>query len=134
MDPVSILCILVGVLVIVGRGPLVFAPQATIRFYERMLSTDARVRAIGVPIGLLAAALLVLPPGEGTAAGLLRLLGWIFAVATVWLLVAPGSYRRLAQGVLEFAAQSVDSAVVRGLGLFGVAIGFALIYAGLFVV
>ena len=134
MDPVSILCILLGLLVIVGRGPLLFAPQATLRFYERLLATDARVRVFGVVFGLLAVALLVPVPGEGTAAGLLRALGWIFAAGTVWLLAAPGSYRLVAQGVLEFAEGSVDSAVVRGVGILAVGIGLALIYAGLFVV
>lgn len=134
VDPVAALCIAVGLLVIIGRGPLVFAPQATIRFYERMLSTDARIRGLGVVMAVLALALLVPALGEGTAAGLLRLLGWIFAGATVWLLAAPGSYRLLAQGVLEFMEHSVDSAVVRGVGIFAVGLGLALIYVGLFVV
>ena len=55
MDSLSIICIVVGALVILKRGPLMFAPNATLRFYDRLfLSTNARVRAAGVVIATLA--------------------------------------------------------------------------------
>ena len=53
MDSLSIICIAVGILVIVCRGPLIFAPSATLRFYDRwLLSTNARFRVFGVVLGM----------------------------------------------------------------------------------
>ena len=47
MDSLSIICIAVGILVIVRRGPLIFAPSATLRFYDRwLLSTNARFQVL----------------------------------------------------------------------------------------
>ena len=80
----------------------------------------------------LAVALIALLPGDGQPAGLLRALGWLWAAATLWLLAAPGSYRRLASGVLHFFESAVDEAVVRIIGVVAVAIGIGLIYFGVY--
>ena len=134
MDPVSIFCILLGVLIIATRAPLIFAPSATLAFFGRLLSTDARIRGFGVVIAALALPLIVLPLGEGSGAGMLHALGWLWAAATLWLLSAPGSYGRLARRVLEYFESSVDDAIVRIVGLVAVAIGGALVYVGVYVV
>lgn len=134
MDPPSILYILIGSLVIAGRGPMVFAPRATLRFFDRLLSTDARVRGISLVFAPLPAAVVTLPLGEGPAAEVLSALGWLFAAATLWLLSAPASYRRLAHAVLGFFESSVDEAVVRIVALVAVAIGVSMIYVGICVV
>ena len=134
MDPLSILCILIGILIIAVRAPMIFAPTATLRFFGRLISTDAGIRGIGLVIAPLAVALVVLARGEGLAAGILHALGWLFAAATLWLLAAPDSYRRLARGVLDFFESSVDPAIVRIIGLVAVATGVAIIYIGIYVV
>ena len=65
MDSLAIICIVVGIVTIVRRGPLIFSPRATLRVYDRwILSTNARFRAFGVVITTVAMALL-LPFGEG---------------------------------------------------------------------
>ena len=133
MDPLSVLCVLIGTLIIAGRGPMIFAPRATLRFFSRLLSTDARIRGIGVVLAPLAVATIALPLGEGEVAGILRVLGWLWAAASLWLLVAPSSYRRFAGGVLEYFETSVDEEVIRVLGVVVVAIGVALIYFGIYV-
>ena len=48
MDTLSILCVLVGALFIATRGPLIIAPRATLRFTERLISTNARIRGMGL--------------------------------------------------------------------------------------
>ncbi len=133
MDPLSILCVLIGALIIAGRGPMIFAPAATLRFTNTLLSTDARIRGIAVVLTPLAVALIALPLGEGEVAGILRFFGWVWAAAALWLLAAPGSYRRFAGGVVSYFESSVDEAVVRMIGVVAVAIGVALIYFGLYV-
>ena len=131
MDPLSVLCVLIGTLII--AGPMIFAPTATLRFFNRLLATDARIRGSGVVLAPLAVATIALPPGEGEVAGILRVLGWLWAAASLWLLVAPSSYRGFAGGVLGYFESSVDEAVIRMLGVVAVAIGVALIYFGIYV-
>jgi uncharacterized protein YjeT (DUF2065 family) len=133
VDPLSTLCVLIGALIIAGRGPMIFAPAATLRFANTLLSTDARIRGIAVVLTPLAVALIALPLGEGEVAGILGLFGWLWAAAALWLLAAPGSYRRIAGGVVSYFESSVDEAVVRMIGVVAVAIGVALIYFGLYV-
>ena len=85
MDSLSIICIVVGILVIVGRGPLIFAPRATLRFYDRVfLSTNARVRAVGVGFATLAMALLFSDFGEGVLAGLRHTFGWLMTTVALF--------------------------------------------------
>ena len=76
MASLSIICIAVGILIIVRRGPLIFAPSATLRFYDRwLLSTNVRFRVFGVVFATLAVALLFSDFGEGVLAGLLHTFG-----------------------------------------------------------
>ena len=70
MGSLSIFCIVLGVLLIVGRGSLIFAPSATLRFYDRwLLSTNTRFRVLGVVGATVAMALLFSDFGEGVLAG-----------------------------------------------------------------
>ncbi len=49
MDALAVTCIVVGILIIVMRAPLIFAPRATLRAYDRVIfSTNARCRAFSV--------------------------------------------------------------------------------------
>ena len=121
-----------GVLLLVSRGPLAFAPAATMRFYHGVVATPARVRVLGVVIGVLG--LLVASTswaGEGGAEQFFRGLGALFILLAVLLLVAPAAYQRIAEAVLSFSDESVDTAVVRGVGIFAMALGAFLIYLGL---
>lgn len=134
MEPLALLCILLGVLIVAVRAPLVFSPRATLRAYAALLSSVAGIRGVGVLLGLLALPLVVLAQDAGSLVGVLQALGWIFAFAALWLLLAPGMYRRLALPVLGFFESSIDMAIVRFVGVGATAIGLALIYAGLYVV
>ena len=95
MDSLSIICIAVGILAIVRRGPLIFAPSATLRFYDRwLLSTNARFRVFGVVFATLAMALLFSDFGEGVLAGLLHTFGWFMATVALLFLVLQNVFRR----------------------------------------
>ena len=131
MDSLSIICIAVGILVIVGRGPLIFAPSATLRFYDRwLLSTNARFRALGAVIATLAMALLFSDFGEGVLAGLLRTFGWFMATVSLLLVVLPNVFRRFIQNILGHVEKSVDERIMRIVGFLGVVFGLPLIYVG----
>ncbi len=79
----------------------------------------------------LAVALLAATVGEDAISFWLRLLGWMLAAMTMWVLVFPGTYRLVALGVIRFFLDSVDTAIVRGMGLFAVALGGWLVYLGI---
>ncbi len=135
MDSLSIICIGVGILVIVSRGPLIFAPSATLRFYDRCLfSTNARCRAVGVMFATLAMALLFSDFGVGALAGLLHTFGWLMATVALLFLVLPNVLRRILQTIFGYIEKSVDERILRIVGLLAVVFGFALIYVGVYVV
>ena len=114
MDSLSISCIAVGILAIVRRGPLIFAPNATLRFYDRwMFSTNARFRVFGVVFATLAMALLFSDFGEEVLAGLLHTFGWFMATVALLWLVLPNVFRRFFQTIFGYIEKSVDERIMR---------------------
>jgi uncharacterized protein YjeT (DUF2065 family) len=135
MDSLSIICIAVGFLVIVKRGPLMFAPRATLRFYDRwLLSTNARFRVVGVVGTTLAMALLFSDLGEGVLARLVHTLGRFVATVALLFLVLPNVFRGFIQTILVYIEKSVDESIMRIVGFLHVLFGLALIYVGVYVV
>ena len=129
MDANSILCVIVGLLVIVFRGPMIFVPGRAIEFYDRMVSTDERLRIVALVVSPLAVALLLLPDDHSPSSFWLVLLGGVLALAVVWLLVAPSTYRALAGSVID-AFRGAEAAV-RIIGVVAVAFCVWLIAIGL---
>ena len=135
MDSLSTICIAVGILVIIGRGPLIFAPTATLRFYDRwLLSTKARFRVFGAVFATLSMALLFSDFGEGVLAGLLHTFGWFMATVALLFLVLPNVFRRFFQTIFGYINKSVDERIIRIVGFSSVMFGLALIYVGVYVV
>ena len=135
MDSLSIFCIVLGILLIVGRGPLIFAPSATLRFYDRwLLSTNARFRVLGVVIAVVAMALLFSDFGEGVLAGWLLAFGWFMAIVALLFLVLTNVFRGFVQIIFGYIEKSVDERIMRTVGLLAVGSGLALIYVGIYVV
>ncbi len=135
MDSLSIICIAVGILVIVRRGPLITAPSVTLRFYDRWLpSTNASSRVFGVVFAIFAMALLFSAFGEGALAGLLHTFGWFMATVALLFVVLPNVFRRFFQTIFGYIEKSVDDGIVRIVGFVGVVFGLALIYVGVYVV
>ncbi len=132
MDGPAIPCIVVGVLVILARGPLIFAPAATLRVYRTLMATDARVRVIGFVLAALGAVIVRSGWGVGgLAAQALSVLGWLLCFAGLAVLLFAGPWRRVADSVMEIASESVDPAFLRLVGVIAVAVGAALVYLGL---
>ena len=135
MDSLSIICIAVGILVIVSRGPLIFSPSATLRFYDRwLLSTNARFRVYGVVVATLAMVLLFSDFGEGVLSGWLLAFGWLIATMALLFLVLPNFFRQILQTIFGYINKSVDERIMRIVGLLSVVFGLALIYVGVYVV
>ncbi|MCP5058391.1 MAG: hypothetical protein GY937_16940 [bacterium] len=134
MEPLAIVTAIVAVLIIASRGPLIFAPTATLDTYRRWLSTLGRIRLIGAVAAVLAVALLVTggkadAEHSGIAAGIVGL-GWLMMGAAFWLVLAPRHYRRVVYGLFDAVS---DPTVLRVVGVFAVSIGLGLGWIAFFV-
>ena len=129
MDSLSVTCIAVGILIIVMRAPLIFAPRAALRFYNRVIfSTNVRCRAFSVVIAIVAVTLLLLAFDNGPLAGFLYVAGWIMAGGAVFILVRPSIFRGFGRSMFSFVEHSVPAPFLVIRGVLGVLAGVALIY------
>ncbi len=132
MSALGIACIVLGILVILSRGPPIFAPEATLRVYRNLIATNARLRVVGFVLAALGAALVRSGWGvDGLATQALSVLGWLLCFAGLAALLFPGPWRRVGDSVLSSASESVDTALLRVLGVIAVAVGAAVVYLGL---
>ena len=131
MDALAITCIVVGILIIVMRAPLIFAPRATVRFYDRVIfSTNARCRAFSVVLAIVAMTLFLLPFDDGALAGFLYAAGWIMACGAVFIIVLPSIVRGFWRSMSSLVEEFVPAPFLIVRGVFGVLAGGALIYVG----
>ena len=134
MDALAIVCIVLGIGSIAKSVPLVYAPRATLRFFNVFFSTNARCRALGVVYATMAMALLLLPFGDGPLAGFLHAVGWLYVGLGLWCWVLPDSVRRVVSAIYSFFENSMPAPVLRVCGVFGVLAGLAFIYVGVYIV
>lgn len=133
MSSTAAFWILVGILILVSRGPLLIWPTETIETYERFLRSGW-TRILGlVPLGL-GAGLLLLPFGPNAPHALLEALGWIGLAAAIFLLAAPQAFRALALSVFDFSKRRLSRRSLRLVGALAVLIGLTLIGIGLSIV
>lgn len=131
MEPIAILTALLAALYIVGRGPLVVAPEATVEVYRRLFSTRRGTRIFGGVLILLGGSLIFTArAAEGNITVLPEFMGWLSAAAGVWPLVAPGNIERLVMGFWDAVT---DTAVRRTIGVLNVAFGLFLGWIAFFV-
>ena len=91
-----------GALIIATRGPLIFAPAATLAFYRRLLGSLAGIRAVGVAVTGVGMALVATSDGAGGGERFMATLGWVIAsVAILFLIIAPNLFRSLAEYALD---------------------------------
>ena len=134
MDTLSVICVVVGILVIASRGPLIFQPRATLRAYDRWITaTNTRCRAFGIVIATIAFALL-LHFGEGALAVFVHAVGWVVATVALMMLITPNISRSFIHAVFDYLENSVGNTMLRVLGLLAVVGGAVLIYIGVYVV
>lgn len=126
MSGLGLVTVAIGVLVIATRGPFVFAPEATMRVFRRMIDSDMAVRGVGLFALALGAAVITLPAGvPGPAAQLLRVLGWFWLVAGGVFAVFPVVYQGMAEAVFGMMQGNE-----RVLGVVGVVFGAGFIALG----
>ena len=126
MEPLGWATLALALLVIVSRGALLVAPEATVRLLGSLTATPARIRLFGTLFVALGAALALTAPSAAdsppNASAGLTLLGWLLLVVSLWQLVWPRGYQFLVAGFLK---TFTDTAVLRVLGAMGTGIGLA---------
>lgn len=133
MEPVAIATAILAALYIVGRGPLVVAPAATVACYRHMLSSPRRFRIFGGLMALLAIALVMTARQARVAHGDITFLpeafGWLAGVAAIVVLVVPGAMCRLMNAFWD-AIPTPE--LRRAIGALNVALGLFLGWVAFF--
>ena len=131
MDTLSIICIVLGLWIIIKRAPLVFAPSATLRRYDKLvLSTDARIRIAGVVIAVVGLFIFLLPVGEEMLEKIPRAMGCMMMFLAFVCLTFAGWTRQRIRSLVTFVNSSVGDVGLRVIGVVSVLIGLLLIYVG----
>jgi hypothetical protein len=128
MSSVGIVCIIFGFLIVISRGLIVVAPATTLRWVKNMISTEIRVRTLGLYALVLPALMIWAGASEDTIlANVLLIFGLFYLlIAIPWLVFFPRSY-------MEFTNSLLPSNLMgwRVLGLLGVVVGLVLVHFGL---
>lgn len=133
MSEVGVVSIVVGVIVVCGRGALLVAPAATLRWFGGVIATNCGTRALGAIALTLGAAMVWAGASEHSGlATVLSVVGWIIVgISSLALVLFPGPYRAIAEAVLPSAADAdADLLGWRIVGLLGISVGAILIYFG----
>ncbi len=128
MSSVGIVCIVFGFFIVISRSLVVVAPATTLRWVKDMISTETRVRTLGLYALVLPALMIWAGASEDTVlAYVLLVFGLLFLLLPIpWLVFFPRSY-------MEFTNSLLPSNLMgwRVLGLVGVIIGVAIFMIGM---
>lgn len=129
MSPLAVVVAYLAVVILVVRGPLAFAPEATAdRLGRWFFSTATRLRLVGVGMIVLLAAPLILtvrmtPPAHPDVVWF-EALGWLAAIAGALVTATPKPICRLAKAKLSGA----PTIVLRILGVVNIAFALFLLW------
>ena len=123
-----------GVLVILTRSPLLFAPRRTIHTYMAMVSTDSRIRTMGGIMGVAALSLLMSGFGDSGTARWPTWTLWTVLSVGLSMTVFSAFWRTYVQARFRWFDEKLSDGMLRWAGVLAVSIGAFLVYLGLYVV
>ena len=128
MSGLGAVCTILGLFRILSRGPLIVAPEATLRIYRKLLDTTLRIRIMGMVLLILPFFMILAARGDGREGAEIVLgLGYVFGfILVVVLLIFTRIYKLVADAFLD----ALDKVMLRGLGVLSVGAGMILIYVG----
>jgi uncharacterized protein YjeT (DUF2065 family) len=127
MSAVSIVSIIFGIIIIVGRAPLVVAPGATLRLIRRIINNKGTLRIVGIFSAVLGVALVAAAwDVRQSAALILYWLGWLLFFAALVELIFTAFVQKIAISIW-----SMKNSTARILGIVAVVIGAFFIYLGI---
>ena len=124
MSAVSVMSIIFGIVIIVGRAPLVVAPGATLQLIRRIINNKG---SLGIFTAVLGLALIAAAwNADQSAALILSWLGWLIFCAALVELIFTAFVQRIAISIW-----SMKNTTARIVGLVAVIIGAFFIYLGI---
>ena len=130
MSQLALVSVIAGAVIIAVRGPFVLAPTASSAAGRWLIASRARIRVAGVIFAALGLVMILSAHGsnQGTA-WVISIVGWLWALASVFLLLIFTSfYQQMARGIMDALD---DLALMRVLGAIGALFGALLIYLGI---
>jgi uncharacterized protein YjeT (DUF2065 family) len=130
MSKLALVSIIFGTIIILTRGPIIFAPEAARKFIlESIFSSNTRIRIIGIFVVVLGMIMINVAQGyDLNAALIIKYLGWyLLIVAFPILLVFTSIYKDIVINIMG----NMDVLILRIIGIFGVGLGALFIYLGL---
>ena len=127
MSAVSVMSIIFGIIIILGRAPLLFEPESSLRLVRRIINSKGALRIVGVFTAVLGMVLVASAwDVHQSAALILYWLGWVLFFAGIAELIFTPFVQRIAISIW-----SMNNTIARILGVFAVIIGAFFIYLGI---
>lgn len=128
MNKLSLICVVIGAVIIILRGPLLFAPKAVMNLSRQLVKTNIRVRFIGIFVFALCLAIFMATWDSNIFLGrLIFTLTILMTLPFIWFfLISPKTFRE----IIDFISY-IDPSVLRCFGLLAIVIGFLFLYLGL---
>ncbi len=132
MSTAGIVTMFLGALIVCIRGPLLFAPAATLRWFGEAIKTKGRTRVFGAFVVLITVPMMWSGMLENSSlANVLFILGvFIFVVSILALVLFPSAYMSVAGSFLPSDSSS-NLFGWRLLGLVNVIIGTGIFWIGM---
>ena len=130
MNELALVSVVAGAVIIAVRVPFVLAPLAAAAVARRFIASSAGIRVAGVLFAALGLAMISSAQSSAQGAALvISILGWLWALAAVFLfLIFTSLYQRIIVGIMNALE---DSAVPRVAGVIGTLFGAFLVYLGI---
>ena len=128
MNDVAVVSIIMGALLIMGRGVFIIAPESARDFYLKLLSTNNRIRLFGlVPCALSVAMILSARGDPQIVAQVILWFGYLLAfISFIGCLIFAFIVQLIVQALLE----ALDNLMMRAVGILSVLLGVVFIYLG----
>ena len=127
MNAVSVMSIIFGIIIILGRAPLLFEPEASLRLIRRIINNKGSLRIVGVFTVVLGMALIASAwDVHHDAALILYWLGWLLFFAGFVELIFTAFVQRIA-----IVVWSMGNKTARIIGVLAFIIGAFFIYLGI---
>jgi uncharacterized protein YjeT (DUF2065 family) len=126
MNSLLFVSVLLGIFLIVVRGPFAFAPEVVTEFYRKQLfEKPIRLRLLGAFFGILGCSMLFSASGvAGTGAQLVRVFGFLLLFPGLFVGLAP----RIAKEVIYGFLDVFGPPGLRFIGILNIVLGLVWIY------
>ena len=124
MSYLAVVSAFFGILIIVGRAPLVFAPVAAIKIIRKTVNKKSNLRLMGIATSLLGAAMITSAlNADQSFAFIILILGFLIVAAGVIEIFFTSHVQKMA-----FIIWNISNFKARVLGFFSIVLGACFIY------